>query len=53
MQDPEICLAAVKHDGYALQYVKKQTPKICIAAVKQNEYAIQYVDRSIFEKEDL
>ena len=35
-QTPDICLAAVKQDGYALQYVKEQTPDICLAAVKQN-----------------
>jgi hypothetical protein len=39
----EICLEAVKQNGYALQYVKKQTPEICMEAVKQNGYALIYV----------
>jgi len=44
MQIPEICMAAVQKDGYALQYVKHQTPEICMAAVKQNGYyALKYV----------
>ena len=30
VQTPEICLAAVRQNGYASQYVKKQTPKICV-----------------------
>ena len=31
-QNQEICLAAVKTDGRALQYVEEQTPEICLAA---------------------
>ena len=42
-QTPEICLEAVKQNGYALQYVKEQTLEICLEAVKQNGYALQYV----------
>ena len=42
-QTQEICLAAVKQNGYALQYVKEQTPDICLAAVKQDGYALQFV----------
>jgi hypothetical protein len=41
--DPVITLKAVKHNGYALQYVKEQTKDICIEAVKQNGFALQYV----------
>ena len=35
-QTPEICLEAVKQNGYALEYVQEQTPEICLEAVKQN-----------------
>jgi len=43
-------LAAVKQDGYALQYVKKQSEAVCLEAVKQNGDALRYVDKNIFEK---
>ena len=42
-QTEEICLSAVKNNGYALQYVKEQTGEICLSAVKQNGNALQYV----------
>ena len=42
-QTPEICLEAVKENGFALQFVKEQTPEICIEAVKQNGTLLQYV----------
>ena len=29
-QTSEICMEAVKNNGYALQYVKEQTPEICM-----------------------
>ena len=35
---------AVSEDGYALQYVDKQTEEICILAVNQNTNAAQYVN---------
>ena len=34
LQTPEICLAAVKQNDRALQYVKEQIPEICLAIVK-------------------
>jgi hypothetical protein len=40
---PEVCLAAVQNNGYALSYVPKQTPEICLAAVRRNGGALQYV----------
>ena len=40
---PELCLAAVKRHGWALQFVKEQTPEICFAAVTQDGYALQFV----------
>ncbi len=42
-QTEEICLAAVKYDGFNLRYVKDQTYDICIAAVKQNGRVLPYV----------
>jgi hypothetical protein len=39
----KVCLEAVKQNGHALQYVKKQTPELCLEAVKQNGFALQYV----------
>ena len=42
-QTPEICIKAVKKDGYALEYVIEQTPEICIEAVKQDGRALEFV----------
>ena len=39
----KICLAAVKQDGYALEFVNEQTAAICLAAVKQDVCALKYV----------
>ena len=39
----------VKQDGFALQYVIKQTPKICELAVKQNGDALQFVEDKFFK----
>lgn len=41
----ERCLAAVKHHGFALQFVPEpmMTPEIILAAVQQNGYALRYV----------
>ncbi|WGH49980.1 hypothetical protein [Pseudoalteromonas phage vB_PtuP_Slicky01] len=36
-------LEAVKQDGWALRFVRKQTPEICLAAVKQSGWALQFV----------
>jgi len=41
--DYDADMAAVKHDGMALQHVKDQTPKLCMAAVQQTGYALQFV----------
>jgi hypothetical protein len=35
-------MAAVRQNGYALEYVNEQTEEICIAAVRQNGYALEY-----------
>jgi hypothetical protein len=38
-QTSEICLEAVKKEGYALEYVREQTYQVCLEAVKQNEWS--------------
>ena len=42
-QTDEICLEAVKQNGYALIYVENQTDEIFLEAVRQDENALQYV----------
>ena len=42
-QNEEICLAAERHEGCALEYVKKQTPAICLAAVMEDGWALIFV----------
>lgn len=39
----EICMAAVRRDGVALEYVESQTDEICLAAVNQNGWSLQFV----------
>jgi len=36
-------MEAVKHNGFALQYVREPTLELCMAAVKQDGYALAYV----------
>ena len=36
-QTPKICLAAVRQNPRALQYVRNQTPEICLTAIKSNK----------------
>ncbi len=50
-QTPEICLEAVKQNGYALRFVKEQTSEICLETVKQDGDALQYVNSDFFEEE--
>ena len=42
-------LEAVKQNGYALQYVTKQTEEMALEAVKQNGDALQYVTKQTEE----
>jgi hypothetical protein len=42
-QTEAMCLAAVRHCGYALQYVDQQTEAVCRAAVAQNRDACMFV----------
>jgi hypothetical protein len=41
-------MEAVKNNGYALQYVKKQTEAVRLEAAKNNGDALQYVKKSVF-----
>ena len=45
----EESLAAVKKDGWALQFVKEQTEEICLAAVEQYGWALKYVKEQTSE----
>lgn len=42
-QTLELCMAAMRRDGMALEYVRAQTPDICLAAVQQNGLALKHV----------
>ena len=46
----EESLAAVKENGYALQYVKEQTEEICLAAVKQDGNVLIYIKEDCLSK---
>ncbi len=50
-QTPEICLAAVQDNGFALMDVIHQTEELCLEAVKQNPIAIEFIrDKDMFYK---
>ena len=42
---PEMCMEAVRNDGYALSYVPEEliTAEMCMEAVKSNEIALKYI----------
>ncbi len=42
-QTDELCMQAVKQNGYALEFVKNQTDELCMQAVKQNGCSLKYV----------
>lgn len=42
-QTPEICEAAVRQDGTAINFVVHQTPELCRIAVDQNPNALEFV----------
>ena len=44
-QDREICLTAVRQNGWALEYIKNQTREICLEAVRRTGYALQFVEK--------
>jgi hypothetical protein len=43
LRTQRVCLAAVQENGYALEFVKKQTLEICMAALRQNRDAEQFI----------
>jgi len=46
----EVCMAAVKKDGFVLHSIKNQTPEMCRIAVEQNPKFAKYVkDKSMIE----
>ena len=49
---PEVCMAAVKKDGFVLHCIKNQTPEMCKVAVAQNPNFAKYVkDKSMIDNE--
>jgi hypothetical protein len=42
-QTPEICLAAIKNDPFALVYIQEQTSELCLIAVKISGISLPYV----------
>lgn len=46
-QTTELCLEAVKKNGYALEYVKDQTPEVCLEAALENSKALQFVKKDV------
>ena len=48
-QTEELCMTAVKQNGWTLEYVKKQTPEICLEAIKENPFALEYVENQTEE----
>jgi len=43
VQTPELCLAAIRYNSYAMYYVEEQTPELCLAAVQECSYALRYI----------
>ena len=43
VQTEAMCLAAVRRDGWLLEYVHVKTPELCMAAVQQNGVALRCV----------
>ena len=48
-KDLEYCLAAVKHNGLALRFVKQQTQEICMAAVFNDHRALPFVNKKYLD----
>jgi len=40
----EVQMAAVKQDGYAIEYINNPSPEVQMAAVNQNPNAIEHID---------
>jgi hypothetical protein len=49
LKTPEMCMAAVKQDGYALVWVPNElrTPDLCLVAIKQDGDALRYVPNKL------
>jgi hypothetical protein len=43
LRTPELCLAAVRQNGLALEFVRNQTPRICLEAVQQYGLSLYFV----------
>lgn len=48
-QSRELCLAAVRECGWALESVKEQTEELCLAAVRQEGLALMFVANQTFD----
>lgn len=48
-QTYEVCLAAVRKSGWALQHIIQQTPEICLAAVQQDGSSLKVVEEQSLE----
>uniref|UniRef100_A0A6C0BNE3 DUF4116 domain-containing protein n=1 Tax=viral metagenome TaxID=1070528 RepID=A0A6C0BNE3_9ZZZZ len=42
-QTPEVCLAAVRQNGWVLPYIWNPSPQICLAAVLNDPKVLKYV----------
>ncbi len=42
-QTPELCLAAVRQNGLALEYVGHKSEAVCVVALRQNGLALKFV----------
>lgn len=48
-QTPKLCLAIVKANGFALEFVEEQTEEICMEAVKQCADVLDYVENQTYD----
>jgi len=51
VQTEEMCLAAVRQNGWLLRYVHVKTPELCLAAVQQDGLALEYVPEELMTPE--
>jgi hypothetical protein len=48
-QTYDLCLEAVKRDGWSLQYVENQTEKLCLEAVRQSAWSLCFAKYQTYE----
>jgi len=48
-QTAEFCLAAVKQNGLAIEFIQNQTKEVCEAAINQNPLALQFIENQTNE----